>query len=329
MKANNMIERFSNLRKNKNEFEKQIQNLSADTFLDFLVNLNRQLRDVDENNEVLDENMEVGNLKSPTKEVQRLVMNDLIEGIKMVKEPKLRAAMTYYTLLDLHMFDNGNGRTARFMYDLFSGQISSKESDYYFHKRDSGSGNYNISFEESRKIEDVTIATQYINEKLIETVQSEIPENMREKYITVSYSNSTPDITQILSQNILNELDIQEINDLRKIIQDSYGQKLTPSGYAMLRVANQKGELEKWESLNKELDVMPELNRMNFWIYKHPEMLANWTADDFRNVINYGNSIKRMQFQCLIEAFKNPERDLGFIESVFKESVTNEQEREI
>ena len=300
MNSNNIIEKFSNLRKNKNEFERQIQNLSADTFLSFLVRLNKQLRNLDENVEVLDENMEVGNLKSPTKEVQRLVINELTEGIKKVKEPKLRAIMTYYTLLNLHMFDNGNGRTARFIYDLFSGQLSNKEANYYFHERDLGSGDYNVSFEESRKIEDVTVAIQYINKKVMDTLQNEIPENMQEKYITVSYSNSTPDITQILSQDLLNELNIQEINDLRKIIQDSYGQSLTPSGYAMLRIASQKGELEKWEDLNKELDVMPELNRMNFWIYKRPEMLADWTIDDFRDIIKYGNSLKHMQFQCFL-----------------------------
>ena len=62
--------------------------------------------------------MLAGDLVSPTKEVQMKTLEYLTQNMSKVPDKKARATMVYYTLLNLHMFSDGNGRTSRFMYDL-------------------------------------------------------------------------------------------------------------------------------------------------------------------------------------------------------------------
>ena len=48
--------------------------------------------------------------------------------------------------------------------------------------------------------------------------------------------------------------------------------------------------------------------RLNFSIYKNPEMVADWNIDDFREVIKMGNTVKYARLKCLIDIFVEPEK---------------------
>ena len=51
-------------------------------------------------------------------------MNRLCLNMKKCQDDISCATMVYYTLINLHMFSDGNGRTSRYLFDLLSGNIS-------------------------------------------------------------------------------------------------------------------------------------------------------------------------------------------------------------
>ena len=133
-----------------NPDNKDLSTLSGNEMLESLIKLNKVLRCLDDSENVLEENMEAGDLASPTKEVQLRTLEYLTQNMQKVQDKKARAAMVYYTLLNLHMFSDGNGRTSRFMYDLISGDLSEDNISYYFHKDSNNVKNQKNDLENSK-----------------------------------------------------------------------------------------------------------------------------------------------------------------------------------
>lgn len=231
--------------------------------------------------------------------------------ICVLLDKKARATMVYYTLLNLHMFSDGNGRTSRFMYDLISGDLNEDNISYYFHKSSNNTTNQNNDLEKNKGILDIFIANQ-IPDELISSQLGFVPQEILKNYswITVGHTNTSPSTETIIPKSSLENLTQKELQDLDKILHDSYGMKLCPSGLAMLYVSNKKGQLSKWIDINKNhiSSIKGLERRFNFSIYKHPEMIADWTPDDFREVINVGNAVKYARLKTLIDVIAQPEK---------------------
>ena len=209
------------------------------------------------------------------------------------------------------MFSDGNGRTSRFMYDLISGDLNEDNISYYFHKSSNNTTNQNNDLEKNKGILDIFIANQ-IPDELISSQLGFVPQEILKNYswITVGHTNTSPSTETIIPKSSLENLTSKELQDLDKILHDSYGMKLCPSGLAMLYVSNKKGQLSKWIDINKNhiSSIKGVERRFNFSIYKHPEMIADWTPDDFREVINVGNAVKYARLKTLIDVIAQPKK---------------------
>ena len=165
--------------------------------------------------------------------------------------------------------------------------------------------------EKNKGILDIFIANQ-IPDELISSQLGFVPQEILKNYswITVGHTNTSPSTETIIPKSSLENLTQKELQDLDKILHDSYGMKLCPSGLAMLYVSNKKGQLSKWIDINKNhiSSIKGLERRFNFSIYKHPEMIADWTPDDFREVINVGNAVKYARLKTLIDVIAQPEK---------------------
>lgn len=294
-----------------NPDNKDLREMSKDEILELLIKLNKCLRCLDESENVIEENMLAGDLVSPTRDVQTKILEYLTESLSKVYDKKARATMVYYTLLNLHMFSDGNGRTSRFMYDLISGDLSEENISYYFHKDSNNVKEQKNDLEESKGILDISIVNQ-IPDALIGKQLKFIPKEILSNYnwITVGYTNSSPSTDSIIPKSVLKQLSEKELQDLHKILRDGYGMQLCPSGLAMLYVSNKKGQLREWININN-INLSQGIGvpgRLNFSIYKNPDMVANWNTDDFREVINVGNAVKYARLKCVIDVFVEPEK---------------------
>lgn len=103
-----MIERIKNI---INPEAKQIDEMSSNEMIELLIKLNQCLRCLD-SEEVRSDGMIAGDMVAPTREVQDKVLDYLMNNISKIQDKRSKAAITYYTLLNLHMFSDGNKRLA-------------------------------------------------------------------------------------------------------------------------------------------------------------------------------------------------------------------------
>ena len=297
--------------KSINPHDIDISKMSREDFLKMIIKLNKLLRVLDDKEEVLEEDMKAGDLVSPTREVQDRLLEYLVSNLSKIEDKKARAAATYYTLINLHMFSDGNGRTSRFMYDLISGDISEENAVFYFHTDSNMVQEQRNDFERNRKIVDVGEVNK-LPDILLKKHFDFVPEYVFDNYdwITVGYTFRSPSTDKIIPPKVLEELTKKELFDLGKILKDGYGVLLCPSGLAMLYVSQKKGELGNWWQKN-ESDLKNGIGvpyRLNFSIYKNPNMIAHWTAEDFRELIRVGNDIKFDRLKAIIDVFLTPEK---------------------
>lgn len=294
-----------------NPDNKEIDSMNSVEFLELLKNLNVCLRRLSNGTDVMDETMVVGDLVSPTKEVQIAILEYLVQNLSSVEDKKVKAAMVYYTLLNLHMFSDGNGRVARFMYDLISGDMNEDNVERYYHNNDETLSNDGFDLEKDKGIADFFYVTK-IADKFIGSQFDFIPQEVLDKYwwITVGRTNSSPNISSIISEDVLKKLNSKELLDIDKILRDGYGMKLCPSGLAMLYVSQKKGQLEEWlNKCDRDIENGKGLSgRLNFSVFRNPDMIADWEIDDFRELVNVGNRVKFARLRCAVDMFVYPNR---------------------
>lgn len=302
-----MIERIKNI---INPEEKPIDEMSSNEMIELLIKLNKCLRCLD-SDEVRSDGMIAGDMVAPTREVQDKVLDYLMNNISKIQDKRSKAAIIYYTLLNLHMFSDGNGRTSRFMYDLISGDLDEKNLSYYFHKDSNNTFEQKNQLELDKGILDITEVNR-ITDKILSKQLDFIPKGMLDIYpwITVGHTDASPDTDRILPENVVNELSEKELKNLDVILRDGYGVNLTTSGLAMLYVIQKKGQMNQWieyvQEDEKQGFAVP--GRFNISIYRHPERLVSWNADDFRDVIAAGNRIKYAKLTSLINIFISQEK---------------------
>ena len=291
----------------------ELINMTPEQFIKFLIYINKKLRNLDDNKAVLEEYMTAGDLVAPTNEVKEKILNYLCLSMKNCKDNISCAAMVYYTLINLHLFSDGNGRTSRYLFDLLSGNNQDENIGYYYHKEKGKNIEIKDNFELSRGILDPSRVNIIPDEIIIEKLNF-IPYEILEKYswIMVGRTYKSKEITDILPENVLKELSNQELNDLDQILSDSLGCGLTPAGLAMIYVTSKKGQLNKWLELdinNMPIEFQKKCRierRLCFPIFRNGELIADWTTEDFRTIIKIGNMIKYERLKCLIDIFATP-----------------------
>ena len=288
-----------------------LTNISVQKFLDILIKLNKSLRVLDESEEALSDNMQAGDLIAPTEEVRNAILEYLVNNMGKIENLRDRAAVVYYTLINLHMFSDGNGRTARFMYDLISGDLSDDNISYYFHSDSKQTKENNNNLEEIKGILDITDVNKF-PDLILKAKLDFVPRELMENYnwITVGHSNSSPDTDKILPSDVVRNLSERELQNLDCILKDGYGMNLCPSGLAVLYVAQKKGQLEYWIDKNKseQESEFSVPGRFNFSIYKNPDSIRDWNIEDFRELISVGNAIKFARLKSIIDIFVEPQK---------------------
>ena len=226
--------------------EEFFQNLTAEEFMHIITTLNKKLRGLETDERCVESNMTVGDLIAPSASLRNEIIENLIQSLKHLKSPKQRAALIYYNILNLHMFGDGNGRTARLLYDLVTNELG--DEVWYIHEDDK-SHNYEGSFEECKGIEDITQINQFANgylKRLIAQQLKAYPELSRKSIITAGARVGHTFVKDIMPDNISSKLSKEELEAIEGIMSDSCEGEYTISGLTMLTVAERKGQLQEW-----------------------------------------------------------------------------------
>lgn len=316
-KAQRLMElsKITELRQNEEAFDNRIQELNRDGAYKYLMTLNGILRGVDRSERGVRSNIQVGEHMAPSRKVQGVILNDTTEALKGIKDNHYRATLAYYTVNNLHLFADGNGRTSRAVYEIFDNPNFNLSGENFIHKTNSANevGGHG-KFERAHGIQSTMTAYQLargiLAEKLardgkIDSRINEMPSRLEMVY------GSTPDV--YFTDDAENNLTPQEKKSINLAFHDGDVAFLT-----LCRMLNIKGTSDKVisnsiktspDSTNKFMAVEIGKRDMDTGApnEKSHQTFSGWTADDYRTFLEGFQIVQLESQRTLNDVFSNPE----------------------
>ena len=315
-----------------------LKKLTRDQFIDEVSNINRLLRNLDSTAEVFSEHVEFGDQMPPTKEVKKNIIDALLSYAKKEKDPLKLATITYYIMIDLHLFGDGNGRTSRFLYDCIIGDLNESNYMYYFHKNgDNGHFSGKDDFGNFKGFLDSCYFRDYANALFENDLKPYLNQYdyLQDKAISfrthfdACADGKFDEIKEEMSNRFdLGDLTEKEIFDLSRVLLDGCSSvTFEIAGIAVMIRAIERGEFDKWIEEDKKFRKLVDDdffdNIMSMFISN--ELLESWNAEDWRKVIEYGTFYKEKQLRYMIDIFENPCKYIvdgrPFLENVMKTNI--------
>jgi hypothetical protein len=175
--------KFFEIRQDDTKFEEWIAGISFEDFILYLSRLNGVLRKVQIKKRSIDgvrsvvldrhQNDQIKYLP-PAFSTRENLMRNVFSALKNINDQEDRALLMYYSLIAIHLYSDGNGRTARLIHELLSEEgkelTESKLSQLLDHdmkgRKGGGEGRYVFS----RKVLEPESAFYYINRELARDV---------------------------------------------------------------------------------------------------------------------------------------------------------------
>lgn len=312
----------------------EIKGMDKEEFLEYISSLNRKFRNLSEDDDVFADMMSAGTIISPNQCVKDEILEYLCSNLKTCEDDISCAAMTYYTIINLHLFGDGNGRTSRYLFDVLAGNDIDENAGYYYHKDSSKISKVLDNFEDNRGLMDPSFVNN-IPDDILSDKFDFIPKDLKEKYsfFVVGYSDASRNIDEVLPKKAMDEMSKQEISDLNRVLQDSLEGSFSVGGTAMLYMTNKKNELDKWKELEinnlseEEQKSLLIVGRFCFPFYRRDDLIADWTKDDFIELTEVGNEVKCERLKTIIDVIASPElfinKDTGIS---YKDEIINDSE---
>ena len=327
---------FEEIRRNNDDFESLLQNMSYDEFKKHLVQINGMLRKIPKNERgFYEKDMFVGALIAPSNEIQNRVLEKGFKAIKQIADNKARGVLAYYLINDLHLFGDGNGRTSRLMYEILSNQDFDAERDFekFVHDKDDFSMKGGKNFEQNHDFAWIQTANKYAGQRVFsDLVESgELPDDERltnksgvrtrnGRVFETNRSFSGYYLTADAQENLTDE----EKKLVGRALLDNNTQ-CTVGGLTMAIMTNRKGTIGRCiEKNEQEIAEVAKTapTRADMFIFNignddededyrnfyGAETFVGWTADDYREAVQVAERIKEAQLDKLIDFFVHPSK---------------------
>ena len=309
------LSKITELRQNEEAFDNRIQELNRDGAYKYLMTLNGILRGVDRSERGVRSNIQVGEHMAPSRKVQGVILNDTTEALKGIKDNHYRATLAYYTVNNLHLFADGNGRTSRAVYEIFDNPNFNLSGENFVHKTNSANevGEYG-KFERAHGIQSTMTAYQLargiLAEKWARDDKIDPRINEMNSRIEILFGE-TPDV--YLTDDAENNLTPQEKKAINLAFHDGDVALLS-----LCRILKIKGTSDEVISdsiktypndANKYMAIEVEKKDMDTGApnEKSHQTFSGWTADDYRIFLEGFQIVQRDSQRTLNDIFSNPE----------------------
>ena len=155
------LERFIEAFRSK-EINQFVNTLTGNEIKNFLIEVNRQVRELnpEEGGIYKGDRMVVGECISPKGEIQERYFDKIVDFFKGVNNKDDMAIGMYYLINYLHLFQDGNGRTSRFVYETMTNS-DFKDFGGKFFRHEQGKETSRAGFCEQKGIKEITDAKKY------------------------------------------------------------------------------------------------------------------------------------------------------------------------
>lgn len=289
-----------------------LANLTGEDVKKLLIYINSKVRNIpNEENGIFRGTMMAGELISPNNDIQDEYFEKIASSLKHIKGNRNRATLLHYLINELHLFEDGNGRTGRCIYELFTNpEFSFENNDNFSHK----SVNYigTSEFEKSVGIKNYSNALQYPSYLVYKLLCENGLVNQGEKCI---YSQTYPkegvfgleyyDLL-FVDDSIKNTLSTQQIKDIGLALCDN-NEMLSVSGLTMMIMQGIKGKAINYN----ELDNLPECSTYQPIIdiddEESKETFKGWSKEDYLRATQIASIIKETMLDAMLDIFEHPE----------------------
>ncbi len=315
-KAQRLMElsKMTELRQDKEAFDDRIQELNRDGAYKYLMHLNGILRGVGRSERGVRNNVQVGEHMAPSRRVQGAILNDTTEALKDIKDNHYRATLSYYTVNNLHLFADGNGRTSRAVYEIFDNPDFNLSGEDFVHKTSSAheSGNHG-NFEKEHGIQSTMTAYQVARGILAEkwARDDKIDPRINEMNSRVAILfGDTPDV--YFTDDAEENLTPQEKRAVNLAFHDG-----DVALISLCRILKIKGTSD--EVISNSIKTSPDGTSKYMAIEiekkdidtgapneKSHQTFGGWTAEDYRTFLKGFQIVQRDSQRTLNDIFKNP-----------------------
>lgn len=308
-------------RKSDEKFENWFQNLSYQDYCDHLTRLNGIIRETPIKNRSIDgKNVEIATLignKSitdylpPDHNQKDDLMRKNFEALKKISNNQDRALLNYYAIQAIHPYADGNGRTGRLLYEIFSETgkeiTPQKLSDLLDHNENNHYGINRGRYLFSQKILYPSNARYFINREL---AKKTLGDDFTKENGAIFLSSIPGSI--YFSENTEKELSKKEVLLAKKILEESDVENFPFSGITLTKLLMEKDNLKKYaykivRFLKKNDDVVPEDYDKKILGIKSEDATKNFTKDDIQRLIEIHKEIKTDFIEDMIDIFVNPQ----------------------
>ena len=156
-----ILERFIEAFRSE-EINQFVNTLTGDEIKNILIEVNRQVRELNpgEGGIYKGDRMIVGECISPKGEIQERYFDKIVDFLKGVNNKDDMAIGMYYLINYLHLFQDGNGRTSRFVYETMTNSDFQDFSGKFF-RHEQGKDTSRAGFCEQKGIKEISEAKRY------------------------------------------------------------------------------------------------------------------------------------------------------------------------
>lgn len=303
---------------NTQEYKEKIISgkINFEEFVNYLGNVNALARNMElgqEGTGIYGKRMLASDLLSPNNDIQMRILRKYYEALKVAKEDKSRALISYYILNDLHLFEDGNGRTSRFMYQLFDGKfdincVIHDDNDMSISRGDIENENEDIDTINNKAMK--IVLNKLINNGEIGYDDRLLQFDQIQTFGTgfVGDYNAEPEI----SDEVKVKLGDEQIKRFYECLQNN-NSTITVSGIAMCKFLSRYGLLQKSLEHNEEKEAMVEHKKLGisdkrliFRIVSNETKKADidfstWTVEMCKEFCEMAEKSHEMQLETIIE----------------------------
>ena len=199
--------------------------------------------------------MIVEGLVSPSNEMQLKILKKLYDTLRQDLDPMEKGMICYYTLNNLHLFMDGNGRTSRFLYQLYCNNFN---DEYLYHPDSVEDTSKRYKFEKDNNLNSVKEFLNTVNYNLFLNMLSSgdiydcdrMHEYNRVSTFPVDLFADEHFKTTFLADDVVKELGSKAKEVARNISNTNCNFSI--AGIAMCKLLTRRNELQKMMELNDQ-----------------------------------------------------------------------------
>ena len=291
------------------------KSLTGDDVRKYLIYINSKARNIPyEENQIHTGNVNAGTLISPNNDIQNRFFDKIADALKNMKDNRSRGVALHYLINELHLFEDGNGRSGRCIFELLTNPEFSFENDDNFSHNN---GEYNhistVDFEKQNGIKSYLTALTFpsflVYKKLMndQLIPNDLPSDLAivNTYIANPFSEKNTDLIYI-DENIRQTLSDEEIKKINQALCDNNDfETYSVSGLTMMVMQHLIGE--KTEIYGGEHSGVEYLIDKDEYSDDAKKIFEKWSKEDYIRAVRVSEVIKESMLEAMLDIFEHPE----------------------